>query len=76
MTAMSCPYLKEVVMLSCDACPVKKMLPLERLASANPCLGHFHECAFFQDLTLQLAVRESGPATDSRLVATAGKDGR
>jgi hypothetical protein len=40
---MSCPYLKEVVMLFCQAYPVKKMVPLDRIASANPCLGQDFE---------------------------------
>ncbi len=46
---MACPYLREVVMLSCDAFPVKKMLPLDRLASGNPCLGEFLGCPFFKE---------------------------
>jgi hypothetical protein len=33
---MSCPHLKEVVMLFCRAYPVKKMVPLDRLASVDP----------------------------------------
>jgi hypothetical protein len=44
---MACPHLREVVMLFCDACPVKKMLPLDRLATAEPCLGDFAQCPFF-----------------------------
>src|SRR3989304_7494503 len=47
---MACPYLKEVVMLFCDAYPVKKMLPLDRIVSANPCLGEFHGCPLFPDI--------------------------
>jgi len=48
---MSCPQLKEVVMLFCQAYPVKKMVPLDRLASANPCLsGDFEHCPLYQDL--------------------------
>lgn len=47
---MSCPYLKEVVMLYCDACLVKKMLPLDRLVSASPCLAEdFRQCPLFRD---------------------------
>jgi hypothetical protein len=34
---MACPHLKEVVMLFCDAYPVKKMLPLDRIATADAC---------------------------------------
>lgn len=52
---MACPYLREAVMLSCDACPVKKMLPLDRLATANPCLGEFHSCPLFKELMTRLA---------------------
>jgi hypothetical protein len=52
---MSCPHLKEVVMLFCRAYPVKKMVPLDRLASANPCLGgDFSQCPLFKDLSERL----------------------
>ena len=52
---MSCPHLKEVVMLFCQAYPVKKMVPLDRLASANPCLGgEFQECPLFRELSERL----------------------
>jgi hypothetical protein len=52
---MSCPHLKEVVMLFCDAYPVKKMLPLDRIATADPCLGQFHECPLFREAMARLA---------------------
>jgi hypothetical protein len=52
---MSCPHLKEVVMLFCDAYPVKKMLPLDRLATAHPCLGRdFEQCPLFRELMARL----------------------
>ena len=52
---MSCPHLKEVVMLFCAAYPVKKMVPLDRLASANPCLGgDFQACPLFRELSERL----------------------
>ncbi len=52
---MSCPHLKEVVMLFCRAYPVKKMVPLDRLASANPCLGgDFSACPLFRELSEKL----------------------
>jgi hypothetical protein len=52
---MSCPHLKEVVMLFCRAYPVKKMVPLHSLASANPCLGgDFQQCPLFKDLSDRL----------------------
>ena len=54
---MSCPYLKEVVMLSCEAFHVKKMLPLDRIASGDPCLGRFQGCPFFQECAARLVVQ-------------------
>jgi hypothetical protein len=52
---MSCPHLKEVVMLFCRAYPVKKMVPLDRLATANPCLGgDFSACPLFRELSERL----------------------
>jgi hypothetical protein len=73
---MACPYLKEVVMLSCDAFPVKKMLPLDRLATGNPCLGEFHGCPFFQDVVARLTARENETVPADRVVAAVRKDGR
>jgi hypothetical protein len=55
---MACPYLKEVVMLSCDAFHVKKMLPLDRIATGNPCLGEFHVCPFYQECTGRLVAND------------------
>ncbi len=52
---MSCPHLREVVMLFCQTHPVRKMVPLDRLASANPCLGgDFQQCPLFKDLSERL----------------------
>ncbi len=57
---MSCPYLKEVVMLFCQAYPVKKMVPLDRLASADPCLGKdFSQCPLFKELVARLQAAET-----------------
>jgi hypothetical protein len=56
---MSCPHLREVVMLFCQAYPVKKMVPLDRLASADPCLGKdFSNCPLFRELTARLQALE------------------
>ena len=45
---MTCPYLKEVVMLYCDACPFKKMVPLEHLVSVSPCIAQeYATCRHF-----------------------------
>ena len=52
---MSCPYLKEVVMLYCQAYPVKKLVPLDRIASADPCVGHDYEaCPLFKDVLTRI----------------------
>ncbi len=52
---MSCPYLKEVVMLFCDGYPQKKLLPLDRLATANPCLGEYRDCTMFKECMARAA---------------------
>ena len=59
---MACPYLREAVMLSCDACPIKKMLPLDRIATANPCLGEFHSCPMFKEVMARLSAAQDEPA--------------
>jgi len=42
-------------MLFCQTHPVRKMVPLDRLASANPCLGgDFQQCPAFKDLSERL----------------------
>ena len=55
-TPNTCPLLKEVVMLYCDACPTKKMLPLDHLVSARPCQAtRYVDCPLYQE-----AVRRVG----------------
>lgn len=47
---MPCPHLKEVVMLYCDAFPIKKMVPLDKLVSADPCLTrNFERCPLYAE---------------------------
>ena len=72
---MACPYLKEVVMLFCDAYCVKKMLPLDRIATANPCLGEFNSCPLFQELMARLTANAAA-GTGAGIPACAGlRDG-
>jgi hypothetical protein len=59
---MACPYLRELVMLSCEACPIKKMLPLDRIATANPCLGDFRNCPLFKEVVGRLTAAQETPA--------------
>ena len=63
--SMTCPYLKQVVMLYCDACPMKKMVPLDHLVSASPCLAQtYKECPLYVEVTrrLEADVTEPEPA--------------
>jgi len=61
---MSCPYLKEVVMLYCQAYPVKKLVPLDRIASADPCLGHDYEaCPLFKDVLTRIRAHSQPAGT-------------
>ncbi|HZP49024.1 MAG TPA: hypothetical protein VFB07_10840 [Vicinamibacterales bacterium] len=53
---------------------MRKMLPLDRVATGHPCIGGFHGCPFFREVTrLSATDRERAPAP---LAAMAGKDGR
>lgn len=62
---MPCPHLKEVVMVYCDAFPVKKMVPLDRLVSADPCLTqHFARCPFYQRCA-ELAEQSEAPSAEA-----------
>ncbi|HEY3348354.1 MAG TPA: hypothetical protein VGM13_01090 [Thermoanaerobaculia bacterium] len=54
-TTTACPWLKQVVMLYCDACPTKKMVPKDQLVSQGPCLaGSFAECAMYREMAQRL----------------------
>ena len=49
-------------MLFCDAYPVKKMLPLDRIATAHPCLGRdFEQCPLFRELMARFAAAQASP---------------
>ena len=73
---MACPHLKEVVMLFCDAYPVKKMLPLDRIATADPCLGQFHDCPLFREAMARLAASGGipGATPEAKPVANRPKE--
>jgi hypothetical protein len=56
-TPTACPWLKQVVMLFCDACPTKKMVPRDQLVSQGPCLsGSFEECAMYREMARKIGV--------------------
>jgi hypothetical protein len=68
-TDTPCPWLKQVVMLYCDACPTKKMVPRDQLVSMGPCLaGSFEECAMYREMVQRIgagAVETPANAVDS-----------
>ena len=72
---MACPYLKEVVMLFCDAYCVKKMLPLDRIATANPCLGEFGSCPLFQEVMAKLMAGNPAAVPPAHVSTMTRKEG-
>ena len=47
----ACPFLKEVVMIYCDACPSRKLLPRNQVVSMGPCSStDFHTCPLFREI--------------------------
>jgi hypothetical protein len=79
-TKIPCPWLKQVVMLYCDACPTKKMVPRDQLVSQGPCLaGSFEECAMYREMFQRIragAVETPATAvdTESRRKAASGRE--
>lgn len=69
----TCPWLKQVVMLYCDACPTKKMVPRDQLVSLGPCLaGSFEKCAIYQEMVRRIGAS----AEDTGAPAPAAAPGR
>jgi len=52
----TCPFLKQVVMLYCDACPMKKMVPLDHLVSGGPCASGYESCPMYQDVVARVGL--------------------
>jgi hypothetical protein len=47
---MTCPYLKEVAMVFCRACPVKKLVPIDHVTTASRCEGEAYKtCPLFKE---------------------------
>jgi hypothetical protein len=65
---MTCPYLKEVAMVFCRACPVKKLVPIDHVTTASRCEGEaFKTCPLFKEAlarTYQAAADEPGPSSN------------
>jgi hypothetical protein len=47
---MSCPYLTEVTMVFCEASPVKKLIPSDRVSTASLCEGEtYSACPLYRE---------------------------
>ncbi|MEO0094308.1 MAG: glycine cleavage system protein H [candidate division WOR-3 bacterium] len=46
---MKCPFLEEILVQYCTACPVKKMLPKDRLIETNPCEANYNDCPIYKE---------------------------
>ena len=76
-TTTTCPWLKQVVMLYCDACPTKKMVPRDQLVSQGPCLaGSFEECAIYREMARKLGAgaADSVVNTEASREAASGRE--
>jgi hypothetical protein len=63
----TCPYLKEVVMLYCDLCPVKKLLPRDHVVSLMPCSAQdFKQCPLYRELRARLDGTNGGSGQEVR----------
>jgi hypothetical protein len=69
----ACPFLKEVVMIYCDACPSRKLLARNQVVSLGPCSSTDHTaCPLFREIAggavLPLAMTTPGGAGHEREV--------
>jgi hypothetical protein len=47
----ACPFLKEVVMIYCEACPSRKLLARNQVVSMGPCSStDFTTCPLFREI--------------------------
>jgi glycine cleavage system H lipoate-binding protein len=44
-----CPFLEELLVAYCSACPVKKMIAKDQLISQNPCEADYASCPIFKE---------------------------
>ncbi len=61
---MTCPYLTEIRMVFCQASPVKKLIPTDRVSTASACEGEaYHRCPLFEEALRR--ARQSVEAVES-----------
>jgi len=72
-TTTTCPWLKQVVMLYCAACPTKKFVPKDQLVSLGPCLaGSYEECAMYREMVRR--IRAGGEHAEEVPEAASGRE--
>jgi hypothetical protein len=50
-----CPFLEEMVVLYCQAYPVRKPVPKHQITANNPCMGQgYKRCPFFNEIMAEL----------------------
>jgi hypothetical protein len=69
----ACPFLTEVVMIYCDACPSRKLLPRNQVVTLGPCSStDFSSCPLFREIAgaagAAHAMTPKGPAGNEREV--------
>jgi hypothetical protein len=64
---MSCPYLTEITMVFCQASPVRKLIPSDRISTASSCEGDcYRGCPLYREaLTRALHVIEEHEQEES-----------
>ena len=68
---MTCPYLKEVTMVFCRAYPVKKLVPVDRVTTANTCGSDgFCSCPLYAE-----ALARSGKTPEAEKSETSTEKG-
>jgi hypothetical protein len=51
---MPCPYLTEVTMVFCQASPVKKLIPSDRISTASACEGdEYGGCPLYREAVVR-----------------------
>jgi hypothetical protein len=64
----TCPFLQEVVMIYCDACPSRKLLPRNQVVSMGPCSStDFTTCPLYREI--------AGGVIPPRALTTTGQAG-
>ena len=68
-----CPFLGEMVVMFCQAYPVRKPVPKHLITASNPCAGKGYKgCPFFKDIMAGLG---GTPGVDPDLTSRSRKGG-